>query len=174
MGAIHAVAYEGQPVEGIALGMQAPGFKQGADALGGVDPIAHVEYAASARMRFAQLVGQGSGPAVGYHVDRCDGLKSLRQKGRNGGTCVGETVGPQNTRWKGCVPKVLVFRNYSGNALAPLHDAPQHQVGSIAAGTVQVHKVGLPKLEHGTRFGRPPARTCGHPRSCENLDAFER
>jgi hypothetical protein len=174
MGAIHAVAYEGQPVEGIALGMQAPGFKQGADALGGVDPIAHVEYAASARMRFAQLVGQGSGPAVGYHVDRCDGLKSLRQKGRNGGTCVGETVGPQNTRWKGSVPKVLVLRDNSWNALAPLHDAPQHQVGSIAAGTVQVHKVGLPKLEYRARFGRPPARTCGHPRSCENLDAFER
>ena len=106
--------------------MQAPGFEQGADALGSVDPIAHVEDAASARMRLAQLVGQGSGPAIGYHVDRCDGIKSLRQKGRNGGARIGETVGPQHTRWKGSVSKVLVFRDYSGNALAPLHDAPQH------------------------------------------------
>jgi hypothetical protein len=174
MGAIHAVAYEGQPVEGIALGMQAPGFKQGADALGGVDPIAHVEYAASARMRLAQLVGQGSGPAIGYDVDCCDGFKSLRQKGRNGGTCIGETVGPQDARRKGSVPKVLVFRDNSGNTLPPLHDAPQHQVGSIAAGTVQVHKVGLPKLEHGTRFGRPSARTCGYPRSRNDFKAVER
>ena len=94
MGAIHAVAYEGQPVEGIALGMQAPGFKQGADALGGVDPIAHVEDAASARMRLAQLVGQGSGPAVWYYVYRRDALKSLGQKGRNGYARVSETVGP--------------------------------------------------------------------------------
>jgi hypothetical protein len=77
-------------------------------------------------MRFAQLVGQGSGPAIGYYVYRRDVLKSLRQKRRNGGTCVGETVGPQHTRLKGSISKVLVFRDYSGNALAPLHNAPQH------------------------------------------------
>ena len=126
MGAIHAVAYKGQSVEGIALGMQAPGFKQGADALGGVDPIAHVEDAASARMRLAQLVGQGSGPAVWYYVYRRDALKSLGQKGRNGYSRVSETVGPQDACRKGSISKVLVFCDYSGNALAPLHDASQH------------------------------------------------
>ena len=106
--------------------MQTPGFKQGADDLGGVDPIAHVEDAASARMRLAQLVGQGSGPAVGYYVYRRDALKSLGQKGRNGYARVSETVGPQDACRKGSISKVLVFCDYSGNALAPLHDASQH------------------------------------------------
>ena len=120
------VADEGEVVKGCALRMDLPGLQERANAFGGVDPVADVEHAASARMGLANLVGQGSGPAVGHDVNPANRSKASGQKGRNGGADVGQAVGPEGSAWKVAVAKILMFRDYARQTLAPLHDAPQH------------------------------------------------
>ena len=89
LGAVHPVADQGEVVEGIALRMDPPGLEEWANAFGGVDPVADVEDAASARMGLAQLVGQRGCPAVGHDVDAANRSKASGQKGRNGGADIG-------------------------------------------------------------------------------------